>query len=442
MKKATIVSTLLLSLLFLHKSHAFEILLDDEANSFFKELTEPIFKIAGLSDRKIKIQIIISSDINAFVADGENIFIYTGLISNMDDITSLIGVIAHESAHIKQGHILKSRREIGLAKKKALLSSILSMALGVAAQEPGVAIIGGVGSMDMINLAMLKFSRYHERSADKLAVSYLSKLGVEKSGMVDFFKKLEQKERIYNFKNSYKLTHPLSKERISYIESYDLPTAKNNSYPNKQLVNQFQLVKAKLYAITNSYQATIAKYNGNAEHDLYAQSLAYNKIKNYPDAFRAIDKLIKKNSVYQYFYSTKGGYLFEVGKIKESNQCYEKSLSIDSQMFITKLELANNFILQKKNLKRATGLLKEVLFVYKYFPSIWKKLGNAYYISGDYFNGNIAYAEGVILNNDKNLAEKFIARAKKYAKSKQQKEEVKQLEDKMSRLLKHTSEDD
>ena len=126
---------------FIFQCYAEQVLYDDEVNNYFQDLSHPIFKVADLDDRNIKIQLILSNVINAFVNGGSNIYLYAGLICNTDDLDALIGFIAHETAHIKQSHILKFKEEINLSKKKAIFSTIVVLAIGLVTNEPGIATI-------------------------------------------------------------------------------------------------------------------------------------------------------------------------------------------------------------------------------------------------------------------------------------------------------------
>ncbi|WHA04666.1 M48 family metalloprotease [Candidatus Bandiella numerosa] len=418
------------------QSYAEQILYDDEVNNYFHNLSTPIFKVANLDDRNIKIQIILSNVINAFVSDGSNVYLYTGLICNSDDLDGLIGVIAHETAHIKQSHILKFKEEINLSKKKAIFSTIMGLAIGLATNEPGIATIGVLSGVDRANLEILKHSRHNEYAADRLALKYLQDLGIKKEGMVSFFKKLENKERIFNFTNSYRLTHPLSRERIKSIESSanDNIIKNNTRYPSKQLQNRFNLIKAKLFALTHSPKETLDIYNCNKDYCLYAQSFAYGSQKNYLKSITLIDKLIEKEPNYEYFYLTKAQYLFEFGKIEESTSYYERSIKINPGLYVAKYELSNNLILLKKDMMRVISMLKELVFHFKHIPEIWKKLGNAYYINQNYFEANKCYIEDAILRNDKKLGKLFLVRAKKYQKTTEQKNELAFIEKKLNEL--------
>ena len=426
---------LIFQIFFILQCYAEQVLYDDEVNNYFQDLSHPIFKTADLDDRNIKIQIILSNVINAFVNDGSNIYLYTGLICNTDDLDALIGVIAHETAHIKQSHILKFKEEINLSNKKAIFSTIVGLAIGLATNEPGIATIGALSGADRANLDILRHSRHNEYAADKIALKYLYNLGIKKEGMINFFKKLENKERIFNFKNSYRLTHPLSKERIKSIEStINNNTVKNTTYPSKQLQSRFNLIKAKLFSLIHSPEETLNMYNCDDDYCLYAQSFAYSKQKNYLKSINLIDQLIRKNPSYVYFYVTKAQYLFEFGKIEESNVYYEKSIKINPKLYIAKYELSNNLILLKKDLTRAISILKELVFHFKYIPEMWKKLGNAYYINKNYFEANRCYAEDAILRNDKKLGKLFLERAKKYQKTYEQKNDLIYIEKNLSEI--------
>lgn len=97
-------------LLYLSSSNiAFSMIIirDDEIESFIYDIAKPIFDTAGLNSSEIQVYIVQDHALNAFVTNNKNLFLHTGLISELDDVSALIGVIAHETAHIAEGHFLK-----------------------------------------------------------------------------------------------------------------------------------------------------------------------------------------------------------------------------------------------------------------------------------------------------------------------------------------------
>src|SRR5579871_2910285 len=85
---------------------------DAEIERTIREYTVPIFKAAGLDPLAVHVFILQSDEINAFVAGGENMFIYTGLLVRTQRPGQLIGVVAHESGHIAGAHLVRAQQEM------------------------------------------------------------------------------------------------------------------------------------------------------------------------------------------------------------------------------------------------------------------------------------------------------------------------------------------
>ena len=75
----------------------------------------------------IKINLIADNNINAFVTEGKNMFINTGLIIKAGSANGLIGVIAHETGHIAGGHIIKLKQAIRKLQTNQFFTSLLGV---------------------------------------------------------------------------------------------------------------------------------------------------------------------------------------------------------------------------------------------------------------------------------------------------------------------------
>ena len=95
---------------FAHAQQWMSIIRDTEIEQALREWSTPIWRAAGLNPDAVKIVLVQSQDLNAFVAGGQNIFIYTGLITAAKSPGELLGVIAHETGHISGGHLIRSKR--------------------------------------------------------------------------------------------------------------------------------------------------------------------------------------------------------------------------------------------------------------------------------------------------------------------------------------------
>ena len=86
-KKILIITFFVISLT--GKSHSLFVIRDGEIEEFLQELTLPIIQKSGLESKNIKIYIVNDPAVNAFVSNGQNIFIVLRQVRKrkMDQIT-------------------------------------------------------------------------------------------------------------------------------------------------------------------------------------------------------------------------------------------------------------------------------------------------------------------------------------------------------------------
>ena len=70
---------------------------DTEAERVLRNYLDPILLSAGLQPEAVHLYIVNDQSINAFVAEGQNMFINTGLIMAVDTPNEVTGVMAHET---------------------------------------------------------------------------------------------------------------------------------------------------------------------------------------------------------------------------------------------------------------------------------------------------------------------------------------------------------
>ena len=113
------------------------IIRDAEIETTLKSWLEPLARTAGIDPRGIRLVIVQSDQINAFVAGGSNIFIYTGLLDKTENPGEVIGVMAHELGHINGGHIHRFKRESVGVSMASIIGTLIG---GAAAIGTGVAV--------------------------------------------------------------------------------------------------------------------------------------------------------------------------------------------------------------------------------------------------------------------------------------------------------------
>ena len=110
---------------------------DAETEALIADYTMPIFRAAGVASNNIKVHLVNDTSFNAFVVDGRNMFINTGAILLSETPNQLIGVIAHETGHIKGGHITGLRQQIAKMQTAALMLQVLSLGAVVGGAATG-----------------------------------------------------------------------------------------------------------------------------------------------------------------------------------------------------------------------------------------------------------------------------------------------------------------
>ena len=177
-----------------------------------KEITEPVNnlvkEICTANDIKageIRVYILKDKQVNAFALPGKQLVIYSGLIDECRNQYELAGVIAHELAHIKLGHVKKKLiKEVGL-------STLLSVSGGVKGAEL---------AKEMVKLlSSSAYDRNLEEEADLQAVKYLINTDVSPTYLADFLERLSKKESPGQKYLSWISDHPDTKERIDYIRN-------------------------------------------------------------------------------------------------------------------------------------------------------------------------------------------------------------------------------
>lgn len=169
---------------------------------------------AGMADDySWEFNLIESEDVNAWCMPGGKVAVYTGILKYAKDEDSLAVIMGHEIAHAVAEHG-RERMSQELIKNygAVTLSSVFSQnptaATNLFSQAYGIS----------SELVTLKYSRDHEKEADKLGVIFMAMAGYNPNTAVDFWEKMaadKETEPLEFFS-----THPNSATRIQLIKEY------------------------------------------------------------------------------------------------------------------------------------------------------------------------------------------------------------------------------
>ena len=198
---------------------ALSLISDEETELFLQKVTRPLFKAAGVPFDRNKLHIVNDNTLNAFVSDGNNLFINTGTIISADGPDELRGVIAHETGHIMGGHIIRQKLKNQSLQQASLASMILAGTTAAVTGRGDVAMAIALGGQSSTLNNFLQYRTEQERSADESAVKLLKQTRQSPAGMLRFMKRINQRNELSGIEESpYFRTHPVTRERIGFLE--------------------------------------------------------------------------------------------------------------------------------------------------------------------------------------------------------------------------------
>jgi predicted Zn-dependent protease len=384
------------------------ILRDSETELLFKDVARPLIKGAGLDEHSVQVILLNDPEINAFVDQGQIVYIQSGLLESADNVNQLQGVIAHELGHVVGGHSIRlqqgARTATGISLATLVLGAI-AIAAGAGEAAMGLLMAGQQAAMG----TFLAFTRTQEATADASAVKTLHAAQISGKGMLDFFAKLQNEEyrlAIYA-KDSYDRTHPLSSERIQALEqSFKTDPAWNNQ-TDPALQARFLRVKAKLLGFIDPKQAVIKFPESDQSVPAhYARAYAYH-MGGYPDKAKAeADALLAKDLHDPFFLELKGQILLENGKPKEAIAPLREATERSGKMPLISAMLGHALVATEdpKNYSEAKLVLKEAVNKDNQDPFAWYQLGIIYDQEGDQGRAALASAERSNLENNPKMA--------------------------------------
>ncbi len=307
---------------------AISLLQDTEAERTLRSYEDPILVVAGLDPKAVKMYIVNDQSINAFAAEGQNIFVNAGLFVQLKTPNELIGVLAHETGHIAGGHLIRSTDAI----QKAMIPMLLSMVAGVAAMvagagEAGMAImgLGQTAAQAQFNA----FSRPQEATADQMGQRYLRETHQSGEGMVHIFERMAD-ESARAHPDALATDHPADRERVAALQSIADASPYANVMDTPEAQHEFDMIKAKTIGFLAPVSQVLIAYppKNLSKPARYARAMAYMRQPDLKMALSEINSLIAEEPNNPYFHEMLGQIYVEMSQPEKGIPPYQKSVDI------------------------------------------------------------------------------------------------------------------
>jgi len=382
----------------------------------------------------VRSAVIANPILNAFAIPGGYIYVFTGLIQEVENDSQLVSVIAHELAHVSQRHVasrIEKQSKLGMLTAAGMLAGFL---LGAATGngDAGVAVMAG--TQGAATAALLQYSQADENEADHVGLNSLVKAGYNPKGMTEMFSILQKNQWFASRAEmpSYLSTHPATATRISYLNDRisRMPAAFTERQEHNVTLKHIQpLIRSKMSPSETAMGYYKSKPIGEyTAMDYVGLGIVQLRLKDVAGAEQSYAKALEMDPKDPLVSREVGIFYFQTGRSKEATKYLQMAVIKNSRdalglFYLARLEAENH------NLDRAATYMRKVLDMVPEDAEVHYHLGRILGESGDTFSGNLHISYSAIYSGDLRKAQQFADQAEKAAKTPEQKDELKKLRD-------------
>ncbi|SDN30448.1 Putative Zn-dependent protease, contains TPR repeats [Lutimaribacter pacificus] len=303
---------------------------DPDIEHALAELARPVLNAAGLSPTQVRILVIDDPGLNAFIVDNRHIFIHSGMLMKLDSPAQVQAVIAHEAAHIQNGHIASRLQSAQAANTISGLGIALAMAAaasGAGGQAASGLALGVAGSA---NRVFMSHTRAEESSADASGLRYMVRAGIDPKAFIEVLDIFRGQELLSESRQDpYARTHPLSRDRLRAVTA-QAGAAQVASPPPQDAAYWFARATGKLSAFSRAPAWTLRRLNESPTEDirLMRTAIAHHRQPDTRRAMAAIDKLAAMRPTDPFVHELRGQILLESRQAGAAVAAYKRATDL------------------------------------------------------------------------------------------------------------------
>jgi predicted Zn-dependent protease len=365
------------------------VLEDPEVSSYIQQIGHTLSSRAEEGQHQFYYFVVRDPVINAFAMPGGFVAIDSGLILATRNENELAGVMAHETAHVTQRHLVRGlidQSHAGLMSTAAMLAAIL---LGATAghgspsgMEGAILATQGAAIQHQIN-----YTRANEFEADRIGIGTMAAAGYDPLGMASFFEQLSRgmpsPERVNAVQ--FLIDHPISSDRVA--------EARNRAEQIGRIHHEdslgYQLTRERLRSLVSDprvvrdyYVSLVKNGAGLSMEDRYGKDVADIAMRNPTAAIPDLQALVHEYPKITQFYGALGQAYMLNGQMKESKEVLDKALGLFPRNVPVTIRLSETLMRSGEN-KRAQLLLDDLFNVVDPTPDQTKLIAKAADAAGD-----------------------------------------------------------
>ncbi len=379
---------------------------DPEVSLYVNQIVERLVKTLPPQPFNFKAAVILHNALNAFAVPGGYVYVFTGLIMNLEKEEDLAGVLAHELAHVTQHHVASRLERAQFVTLGSLLLAIAGVAVG--GSSGGAIAVGALGAGQS---AMLNYSRIDETEADQIGLQYLVAAGYPPQGMVDGFKVLRQKSWMSGANvPTYLSTHPAIGDRINGLQARIQGMGKSvqgRTQDNKR----FARVKTLLWARYGDEQAAQQRFSGKDGLSCMGRGIVLARINRVNEANKAFDEALAASPNDPLVLREAGAFHYRKGDMSRADGLLRQAMRLDPRDYMASFFYAR-MLDETGRQAQAAQYYKEVL---RYVPEdaeVHEAYARSLGKTGDSAGAYIHMAYSALYSNNKKQAERYFNQAK------------------------------
>lgn len=387
-----------------------QILEDPEVSDYIQQIGHSLSSHAEEGQHKFYYFVMKDPVINAFAMPGGFVAINSGLILVTRNENELAGVMAHETAHVTQRHLVRGlidQSHAGLVSTAAMLAAILLGATAgrgdPSAMEGAILATQGAAIQHQIN-----YTRSQEFEADRIGIGTMASAGYDPLGMASMFEELERNSpdpsRVKAVE--FLIDHPLSAERVAEARN----RAEQIGRIRRPDSLSYTLMRERLRSlvgnpqVTHDYYASMVKNGaGLSIEERYGKDVADISMRNPAAAIADLQALVRDNPKVTQFYGALGQAYMANGQLQESQAVLDRALNLFPRNVPITIRLSETLMHAGDN-KRAQLILDDLFNVVEPTPDQARLIAKAANAAGNIADSYYYMADFYLMSGDLKMA--------------------------------------
>jgi beta-barrel assembly-enhancing protease len=382
------------------------ILEDPEVSDYIQEIGHSLSSRAEEGQHQFYYFVVRDPVVNAFALPGGFVAINSGLILATRNENELAGVMAHETAHVTQRHLVRQlidQSHASLISTAAMLAAIL---LGATAGRgsPG-AMEGGILAAESAGIQhQINYTRASEFEADRIGIGTMASAGYDPLGMASFFDYMSHEGPEPTRINAiqFLIDHPIFSDRVA--------EARNRAEQIGRVRHTdslgYLLTRERLRSLVGNpqvardYYVNLAKNGaGLSIEERYGKDVADINMRNPAAAIGDLQALVREYPKVTQFYGALGQAYMLDSRPKESREVLDKALNLFPRNVPITIRLSETLMRNGEN-KRAQLLLDDLFNVVEPTPDQTKLIAKAASAAGDLADSYYYMSYFWVMNGD------------------------------------------